>query len=425
MEGASVKVLEKPIIEKLLDNNFFCDEISSYSRECRNCSRETNKAKKQDPSIPKIKCSECPYVKKDWGQFDDDKAASIPPYYYGERDLFEKIPIKGKTKVSIHSTNQIKFEQQILTASKDLSVLKISYIRTDNLDILENFSKLEIVLIDWCNKLERFWDFSKTPNLKVLSLGNLKISNLDFLKKAKSIEFLRIVSEYGAIDNLSFLEELGFLNYFILGTKVTDLDIMPIVKAQSLKKAWISAVAFPIEAYAMLEARRPNLMINIKDGLYGQNRRDTDLYTIGKRNFKNILYDISKEKLEEYKQKYFKMMQKYKSIDYMPPVVTKKDPVLPTEEMKVFREVKDNEIKAVEMIEKTLKVYHSKMVYVDSKTVAKKIVKEYIGKINAINSKCSVIETEESNNICDFLSSYFKEKWHEDLEEVMEENRDW
>jgi len=411
-------------------------EFSAEHYECRKHFLKERDICWTDPDAPMTGCTKCHNFKHDWGLFSGIKEQPYNPQksydspkIHQLRKLFEKdMPINGKTKVSIGDTSQTQFEKQILTASKDLKVLNLWHYKGDNLDILQNFKNLEMVMIGFCNKLQRFWDFSKTPNLKVLLLHNLKIYDFAFLKQAKSLEFLSISNEYGAIDSLSWISELNSLKYLTMG-EVADGDISPIINSKSLEKMWISPTAFTTDAFAMLESRRSDIITNIENGIYTTrhpNPESRSSYTVGKRNYKDIKYSLSEEKLNSYKQKYADMMQKYKTVDYVPPVTIKKELVLPTEEMRLFWEsTGENKTEAINQLEKVLIEYHSKMSCCDKKASAKKIVKDIVIKIKLINDDCYIIETEESANLCDFITNYFNENWHEELEEILENNRDW
>lgn len=54
-----------------------------------------------------------------------------------------------------------------------------------------------------------------------------------------------------------------------------------------------------------------------------------------------------------------------------------------------------------------------------SKNQAKNILRDTLRKIERFNEKTSFVETEEREEIYDFISSCFKEKWYEELEEIL------
>ena len=56
-----------------------------------------------------------------------------------------------------------------------------------------------------------------------------------------------------------------------------------------------------------------------------------------------------------------------------------------------------------------------------SKNQAKNILRDTLKKIEFFNETTDFIETEESQEIYDYISSYFKARWYDELEEILSE----
>ena len=56
-----------------------------------------------------------------------------------------------------------------------------------------------------------------------------------------------------------------------------------------------------------------------------------------------------------------------------------------------------------------------------SKNQAKDILRDTLRKMERFQEKTGFIETEERQEIYDYISSCFKEKWYDELEEILSE----
>ena len=194
--------------------------------------------------------------------------------------------------------------------SKEVKAICFNDIRTETLFDLEAFSLLECVLINYCPKLISFWDFSKTPCLKVLEyVANAHLTDLTEIGKAKSLEYfgigtlvsrenLNMVDSFYPLTLLENLKEVS-LN----ATMCSDNNIDHLINIPNLKKLWISPHTFSTEDFAKFEARK--FKIYEEYGIY-QNGEDY-VRPLGKggRCFR------SEKSREKFKSEYFELMSKY------------------------------------------------------------------------------------------------------------------
>ena len=75
----------------------------------------------------------------------------------------------------------------------------------------------------------------------------------------------------------------------------------------------------------------------------------------------------------------------------------------------------------IDEIDKILKKYVNLMTNSISKSQAKNILRDTLKKLERFNEKTDFFETEEREQIYDYLSSCFKDKWYDELEEILSE----
>lgn len=127
----------------------------------------------------------------------------------------------------------------------------------------------------------------------------------------------------------------------------------------------------------------------------------------------------NKEKYDRQQKKYLELKEKYREYDFVPS---------PTPKTGNFAEMWRNSLadgtsvhteEEIDEIESILKNYANLMTNSISKNQAKNILRDTLRKIERFNEKTSFVETEEREEIYDFISSCFKEKWYEELEEIL------
>ena len=193
---------------------------------------------------------------------------------------------------------------------KDLKAIMFDDVRCEALDGLEAFKELECVLIGYSPKLVRFWDLSKTPDLKILEyVANVHLTDLSELARAKSLEYLGIMtltSRTGMnyVDSFEPLAELKKLKELRLEAVMSrDGNMDHLINIEKLEKIWISPHTFNTEDFAKFEALKFKIY-----GEYGIFSCGDDARPLGKggRCFR------SEKSKEKYRKEYAELMEKYK-----------------------------------------------------------------------------------------------------------------
>lgn len=193
----------------------------------------------------------CPHYFKDIG------------IYFGSRkhtdNLNQADTVWCQDKILSHEG----FVEFLSAIPKSVRTIYFNDIRTENLYELEELSKLECVLISYCPKLVHFWNFEKTPVLKVLEYtANSHLTDLSEISRAKSLEYFGIDTLVSRT-NLNYIEtffpliKLNALKEVSLNaTMCLDDEIENLIKIPNLCKLWISPHTFSTEDFAKFEAKK-------------------------------------------------------------------------------------------------------------------------------------------------------------------------
>jgi len=256
------------------------------------------------------------------------------------------------------------------------------------------------------------------------------LSDISQLQNAKKLRFLDIACGInggtGSLSSLLPLENHPFLECFGLSVAVADMDIRPVITMPKLKYFHCIAKIFDIEAYAMFEARRPEVSTTFFEGFVNF-EYETKIWEkahwvvlAGKRQ--GLAEYADKEKQKIHKEKYLSLRKKYLTVDFIPVLKSSKvfSPV------NGWRETLANSIELhtkeqIDEIEKILTDYANRMTSGIPKSHMKSLLKETIKKITAFNERTDFIETEERQEIYDYLSSFINQKWYDEFEELLSE----
>lgn len=173
---------------------------------------------------------------------------------------------------------------------------------------------------------------------------------------------------------------------------------------------------------ASFEARRPDVFVNFCNGASEDwdekgGKKSNYICFAGKKQG-GISYS-EKEKYDRQLKKYIDLKEKYITIDYIP------TPTQKTESLAdMWRSDSENgadihSAEEIDEIDKILKNYVNLMTNSISKSQAKNILRDTLKKLERFNEKTGFIETEEREQIYDYLSSCFKDKWYDELEEIL------
>ena len=368
-----------------------------------------------------VRCENCEYSDKTIGVFEGNASDRVI-----SRTLHGTIPVplKGKKKVWLDNVNQKQFDTVLKEISPDIEAFYISGSPgLRDFSFLENFRKLKTVVLWWNNKATELWDLSQTPDINALLLSDCnRLTDISSLKFAKKLQQFQICSETGIINSIDFIRNLPLLNSLWLYVRVADKDIRPVVQAKKLEYFVCRLDIFVIVSYAMFEARRPDVFVNFYNGTsedWNENdKNNIDYILFAGKNQGSTSYS-NKEKYDRQQKKYLELKEKYREYDFVPS---------PTPKTGNFAEMWRNSLadgtsvhteEEIDEIESILKNYANLMTNSISKNQAKNILRDTLRKIERFNEKTSFVETEEREEIYDFISSCFKEKWYEELEEIL------
>lgn len=370
-----------------------------------------------------VQCENCKYSDKTIGVFAGNASDRVI-----SRTLRGTIPVplKGKKKVWLDNVNQKQFDSVLKEISPDIEAFYISGSPgLRDFSFLENFPKLKTVSLWWNNKAAELWDMSKTPDIQLLLLCDCnRLTDLSSLKFAKKLQQLRIYSETGVIASIDPIRNLPSLISLELYVRVADQDIRPVIQAKKLKYFDCRMDIFDINSYAMFEARRPDVFVNFYNGTsedwHENDKKNRDCILFAGKNQGSTSY-AKKEKYDRQQKKYSELKEKYREADFVPSATPKTGNFAKTRQNLQADGAGVPAAEEIDEIESLLKNYANLMMNSISKNQAKDILRDTLRKMERFQEKTGFIETEERQEIYDYISSCFKEKWYDELEEILSE----
>ncbi|WP_310602693.1 hypothetical protein [Anaerosporobacter sp.] len=122
---------------------------------------------------------------------------------------------------------------------RTLKRLTLEQCKIENLDFLEQLTRLKSFRISYNRSLKSIQGIAKNKNLKAIEIRNCKkIEDWNALSEASQLEYI-ILEDCGEIDSLAFLENFPNLKVirFIGNTEVKDGKLKSIVEKESLEYA--------------------------------------------------------------------------------------------------------------------------------------------------------------------------------------------
>lgn len=384
----------------------------------------------------RIRCEECEYANQDLGVYDG-KASDMGLSYSPGGTI--PVPLKDRNKVWLHNVNQKKLDAAIKEISPDIEAFALSGSPgLSDLSFLEKFGKLKTVYLWWNNKTDKLWDFTKTPEIGFLRLADYNhLSDISQLGNARKLRYLDMYSENGILSSIKPLQNLANLEFLKLYIKVADKDILPIINLPAIKYFDCQIDIFDMESYAMFEVRRQDVMISFHEGMLklwedseaeedarnGNNTSNYYVWFAGKGQGRASYGE--NDKLKKYSDKYSLMKEKYSAENYFPVLkLTPHGSPVESWRQTLAEGIDLHTEEQISEIEKIINDYINRTAVCSSKGQAKNVLKDTIKKIMEFNERTQFIETEERQEIYDYLSSFFKEKWHDEFEELLCE-ADW
>lgn len=181
--------------------------------------------------------------------------------YFGDGHTTDNIAEKSTVLCQCKIRNHEEFVRALSFIPNGVKAVIFYEVRTEALEELERFSELECVLLNYSPKLTRFWDFTKTPKLKVLEYyANPHLTDLTELSRAEELEYLGIktpTSRMGMnfVESFAPLSGLANLRELLLEAVVCrDNNIDNLIAIPKLEKMWLSPNTFSTEDFAKFEA---------------------------------------------------------------------------------------------------------------------------------------------------------------------------
>ena len=402
-------------------------QYGAYYQRCEKIADERRKWYKADMSgiepkypPPDFNCEDCEYADKELGMFNGD-ASGMTASDLGIKGI--PVPLKGRKRVRLYNVNQKMLSIALKEINPDIEFFMLGGSPgIGDFSFLERFKKLKTVRLNWSNKADKLWNFSKTPDIEELSLCSFnRLSDVSQLRDARKLRHLTIDSDAGIVSGIQSLRCLERLEYLRLYTKVADKNILPIIALPSLKYFDCLVDIFDVESYAMFEARRPEIDINFVDGIQGEfdALKPEQGYWLAGKGQGYIKYGQD-EKYKKFSDKYNAAKQRYLTEDYIP-VIQLSQSGSPVEGWRQILAdgIELHTAEQIDEIERIFTDYVNRTAASASKGQAKNVLKDAIKKITEVNGRTQFIETEESQEIYDYLSSFFKEKWYDEFEELL------
>lgn len=232
--------------------------------------------------------------------------------YFGTGKYTDNISESDTVWCRCKILSKSEFDDFLSVIPKEIKAVSFTDFRLESLSRLEAFQNLECVLIDYAPKLLHFWDFAKTPSLKALEYtSNTRLTDLNEISEAKSLEYFGIKTLMGRLDKLSYVDsfypltKLSNLKELSLECVMcSDGNIDNLINIPNLKVLWISPHTFETTQFAKFEA----LKFKIYDeyGIYKNG--DDYIRPLGKggRLFR------SKKAKAKFEEEYRALMSKYK-----------------------------------------------------------------------------------------------------------------
>ncbi len=260
-----------------------------------------------------LSCSPIEYS-KDLSEVD---VSSEDLALFGDAKKIERIKeFPNIRRVWLNGANQKQFDQIISMVNP--IVFKGYNLRVPNLELLQEFSKVEELSIEWNTKSESISALSNLKALKVLQIQDFtKVHDLGPIEGLVGLVALDIsggVWNTFKVDSLAPIAGLKRLQYLCLSNiRVFDESLSPVSFLKQLKKLVISN-QFPTEEYARLTASLTNTECDYFRAFIDLKQKigEHDVMVVGKRKpFLNKVKDS--EKIERYQKAFDALIEKHKA----------------------------------------------------------------------------------------------------------------
>ena len=172
--------------------------------------------------------------------------------------------LKNLEELTLHEPSKEQVESIIKLPQ--LIRLRISHLRTPDINFISNLSSLEELVLEYVSGFSDLAPLRKLEKLKSLHFENLrKVSNFEGIMGIDSLKYLHIDGTLDwnqPIDDFKFLTGLPNLEVFSLGFVINKSEFpafLPIIKLKNLKRIKIGRATFETKEYAFLETALLNV----------------------------------------------------------------------------------------------------------------------------------------------------------------------
>ena len=167
-------------------------------------------------------------------------------------------------ELTLHSPSreQLAFVSQL----RRLKRLRITHARPKDINFLSRLDDLEEVVLEYVSGFEDLSPIGRLPRLTALHLENLRqVSDFSPLGSAAELKYLGIRGTLDwaqPVESFDFLSDNSNLEYLVIGSIRPPKGERPLASLEGLekiKKINIAMSSFPLEVFAWLEARRPEV----------------------------------------------------------------------------------------------------------------------------------------------------------------------
>lgn len=288
------------IADQYLFKNFYqtCTEQSKKTINCRGIELCEDYSWMDVILDGEKTCTECEF------------SAERQGFYFGKNEFsanFEKQEFVTLEKIR----TQEEFEK---VCERISAVVKGIVVRgaVSDASPLERFELLEFVVFEG-QRITRFWDTSKTPNLRMLTIWmNKNLKSLSGLENASNMECLQFYTSFSdvavhKIESFSPISKLSNLKELIVSAiESLDHNIDYLIDLPNLEYLWISPNLFPTASYAKFEAKK--FMLSDEYGIYCE--ENDDIYPYGKG--KRVMHTAEQKK--RYLSEYNELLGIYKEL---------------------------------------------------------------------------------------------------------------
>jgi hypothetical protein len=167
-------------------------------------------------------------------------------------------------ELTLHSPNQKQLE--FVSQLWRLKRLRITHARPKSLDFLARLPNLEELIIEYVSGFDDLSPVGNLEKLRALHIENVRrVRDFSGVRNAPCLQYLCIggtVDWAQPIESFEFLRDITGLEYlrlmFINAPKVAE-PLAPLTKLKKLSKITVGMNAFPLEVFAWIEAKIPDV----------------------------------------------------------------------------------------------------------------------------------------------------------------------